>query len=171
MLNRIMTGAFVAAGLCFLLVTGVRGQSSYRVSVSLDETTRGDMDVVGTSLEKAAAGSEVPRSVRRLATSAAGELALLADQRVSAGNLTLDDGTIVALMPDDEVSVSVAGEAQAQYITAQGELRTAPKKTVVIVRACEGNHCSMKPAAIIVVGGGQCRRALFFSHPPTVLAC
>lgn len=171
MFKRMMAGVVVAAGASFLLLTTVGATSSYSITVSLDETTRGDLDVVGTSLETAAMGSEVPRSVRRLATSAAGELALLASQRISAGSLKLDDGTLVSLVPEDEVSVSVAGETMAQYVTAQGEVRTVPKKSVIIIPDCDGTHCSMKPKYIFVVAGGQCRRALFFEHPPTVLAC
>lgn len=172
MLRKMIVGGVTALGIGLGLVMTVGAQSSYSITVSLDETTRGDLDVVGTSLGNSAHGTEMPRSVRRLANSAAGELALLASQRIAGGNLTLDDGTIVPLLPDDEVSVSVAGEPRVEYVTALGTKLTAPKKSVVIIpAACGTDHCSMKPLLIVVIAGGQCRRAVFFEHPPVVTGC
>lgn len=172
MFRKMIVGSVAALGMGLGLVMTVGAQSSYSITVSLDETTRGDLDVVGTSMGNSGHGSEMPRSVRRLATSAAGELSLVASQRIAGGNLTLDDGTVVPLMADDEVTVSVVGDSRGEYVTAQGTKQTAPAKSVVIVpAACGAEHCSMKPAAIIVIAGGQCRRAVLFAHPPVVMGC
>jgi hypothetical protein len=173
MLNRIIGGIVVASCTSFALVVGVDAQASaYRITVALDETTRGDFDVVGTSLEGSPTGSEVSRAVRRLASSTAAELAMLANQRVSAGSLKLDDGSLVTLGPEDEIFVSVAGEPEVEYVAADGSLNKASRKSVVIVQGtCNAGHCSMKPTTVIVIAGGQCRRAVLFSHPPTLLSC
>jgi hypothetical protein len=167
MFRRTLVGALTALTAAVVGSVTVRGASSYAITVQLDETTQGDLDVIGTSLESLPRGAEVQRSLRRLATSAAGELALLADQRVDmTGNLTLDDGSPVPLLDQDEIAVSAAGEPIVNYVNADGASVHAPRKRVIIVR--EG---SMKPVALVIVTNAGCRRVLLFSHPPVVGAC
>jgi hypothetical protein len=173
MFKRMLMGITIATCIAVGVSVGLSAQStSYKITVALDETTRGDFDVVGTSLESAALGSEVSRAVRRLGSSAAGELALLANQRISGGNVLLDDGSSVVLGPEDELHVSVAGEPQVEYVAPGGARKMVPRKTVVIVPgSCDNGRCSMKPTFILVYAGGQCRKAVLFSHPPTVVTC
>ena len=160
MLSKTVGAASLAAAMAATLVVGVGAKSTYSITVNLDETTRGDLDMVSTSVQNAAVGSEVQRSLRRLANGAAGELALLASQRVdSLGNLRLDDGSTVALMDGDEVMVSAAGDP-------------AQKKVVLIREPCTTEHCAMKPSAILIgPNGGGCRAILLFAHPPAIQTC
>lgn len=173
MLSRTIgfTFALVSAA---VLSSNVGAKSTYHITVNLDETTRGDMDMVRTSVQNAQVGSEVPRSLRRLANGAAGELALLASQRVDAvGNLRLDDGTTVPLVEGDEVVASAAGETQVEYVAADGKRTTGSQTRVVLIREpCAGDRCSMKPSAVLVAtGNGGCRLVLLFAHPPIISSC
>ena len=167
-------GFTIALVIAVALSTGVGARSTYHITVTLDDTTRGDMDMVRTSVQNAQVGSEVQRSLRRLANGAAGELALLASQRVdAAGNLRLDDGTAVPLVDGDEVIASAAGDPQVEYIGADGK-RTAgsPTRVVLIREPCSGDRCSMKPSAVLVAtGNGGCRLVLLFAHPPIISSC
>jgi hypothetical protein len=173
MLSRIFAGSLVALMASTALVITVHGASSYAITVQLDETTRGDLDVIGSSLESIGPGVEVQRSLRRLATSAAGELALSSDERVDAsGTLTLDDGSMAPLLDQDEISVSAVGEPIVDYVNAQGGTVRAPRKRVIIIREpCTTGSCSMKPLALVIVTNAGCRRVLLFSHPPVVGVC
>jgi hypothetical protein len=174
MVSKIIGGGSLAVLFAVALGTAVGARSTYNITVNLDETTRGDMDMVSSSVQTAAIGSEVQRSLRRLANGAAGELALLASQRVDAtGNLRLDDGALVTLMDGDEVSVSAMGDTLIEYTAADGSRKSAAQKRVVLIREpCTSGHCSMKPSAILIASGnGGCRQILLFAHPPAVLAC
>ena len=173
MLQRIVIGAAATLALTVAVGVAVGARSSYSITVKLDETTQGDLDVVAASLENSAVGAEVQRSLRRLTTSAAGELALLAGQRVdSSGNLTLDTGAIASLAPDDQIIVSVAGEPDVEYVSASGATVRAPRKRVVLIpQPCSGTSCPMKPYAILMTTNSGCRRVLLFSHPPLVGSC
>ena len=170
--KRILAGVTVAAAASLVLAVTVSGNSSYSITVQLDETTQGDIDVVGASVESTAPGAEVQRSLRRLATSAAGELSILADQRIdSNGVLTLDSGLTVALAADDEVTVSAVGEPEVEYVNASGARIRAPRKRVVIIPQCQTGSCPMKPYAILITTNSGCRRLLLFSHPPVIGSC
>lgn len=173
MLQRFVIPTTIAVALAVALATVVEAGSSYSITVKLDETTQGDLDLVAATLESTAPGSEVQRSLRRLTTSAAGELALLAGQRHDAsGNLTLDNGSIVSLGPEDEIVVSAAGEPEVEYVNASGAtVRAARRRVIVIPQPCAGPACSMKPYAILITTNSGCRRVLLFSHPPVVGAC
>jgi|SRR5688572_6460834 len=167
-------GFILAVAAAVVLSTTVGARSTYHITVNLDETTRGDMDMVKTSVQNAQVGSEVQRSLRRLANGAAGELALLASQRVdAAGNLRLDDGTMVPLVEGDEVLASAAGDTQVEYVAADGKRMTASQTRVVLIREpCTGDRCSMKPSAVLVAtGSGGCRLILLFAHPPIIASC
>ena len=174
MVSKMIGAASLAVVFAVALGTAAGARSTYNITVNLDETTRGDLDMVSTSVQTASVGSEVQRSLRRLANGAAGELALLASQRVdAAGNLRLDDGSTVALMEGDEVSVSAVGDLPVEYTSADGSRKSAAQKRVVLIREpCTSGHCSMKPSAILIANGnGGCRQILLFAHPPAVLAC
>lgn len=174
MLSKTVGAASLAVAMAVTMVVGVDAKSTYGITVNLDETTRGDLDMVSTSVQNAVVGSEVQRSLRRLANGAAGELALLASQRIdSLGNLRLDDGSTVALMDGDEVMVSPTGEPQVEYSNPDGSRIWAAQKRVLLVREpCSTGHCSMKPSAVLIaLNGGGCRLILLFAHPPAVQTC
>jgi hypothetical protein len=160
MLSKTVGAACLALAMAVSLGVDVGAKTTYSITVNLDETTRGDMDMVSTSVQNAVVGSEVPRSLRRLANGAAGELALLASQRVdSLGNLRLDDGSTVALVEGDEVMVSAAGDG-------------SQKRVLLIREPCTTGHCSMKPSAVLIaLNSGGCRLILLFAHPPAIQTC
>jgi hypothetical protein len=173
MLQKIVMRISIALTLSVALATALGAGATHSITVKLDETTQGDLDLVAATLESTAPGAEVQRSLRRLTTSAAGELALLAGQRVDAsGNLTLDSGALAALAPDDEVVASAAGEPQVEYVDGNGATIRAPRRRVILIpQPCAGTSCSMKPYAILITTNSGCRRVLLFAHPPVVGVC
>jgi hypothetical protein len=174
MFSRLGKAAAVASVAAMVMSVAVGAASTYNITVTLDETTRGDMDMVKTSVRSADLGTEVPRSVRRLASGAAGELALLASQRIDTlGNLRLDDGAIVPLSDGDRVLVSAAGDTQVDYLALDGSATRAAQSRVLLIREpCSSDKCSMKPSAVLIAtGNGGCRLVLLFAHPPVISTC
>ncbi len=84
--------------------------AEYTITVVVDETTDGDMAMIGSFLGTAEPGTKVSRSLRRLTMGSIGELNLLVQQRVDdLGYLTLDDGSLVSLIKGDTINVQASG--------------------------------------------------------------
>ena len=78
----------------------------YIITVSVDETTEGDIGMIETFLGSATEGSKVSKSLRRVTMAAVGELTLLLRTRLDDfGCLILDDGTIICLTQGDTITV------------------------------------------------------------------
>jgi len=89
-----------------LLIGGTALAAEYEITVDMDETTGGDMEMVETFLESANNESVPSRSLRRVLSGGAGELAAAADARFDeSGSLLLDDGSLVPFLDEDVLKV------------------------------------------------------------------
>jgi hypothetical protein len=155
---RTITRAF-GLSICISLTaaTLAQAQTQYTISVVADETTQGDLAMIASSLLTAIDG-QAPRSLRKLAAGAAGELGILAQQRIDDnGVLTLDDGTPAGLIEGDSITIT-----QGCDPTEGG----CPGAKII----CESREgCRGRPLAIVVTTGNGCSRFIDFSQqPPTI---
>ena len=89
--------------------------ADYTISVTLDDSTSSDLDLVVSTMNNAAKGSSASQSLRKLANGVAGEVHLLVEQRIDSNNvLTMDDGSTVALQPTDTVHTQFIAKPGAQ---------------------------------------------------------
>ena len=99
------------AAVCAALLSLPAQAGDYAITVTTDETTRGDLQMVGSFMEAAANGAAVSKSLRRIGMAAVGELGLALQGRTDGnGNLQLDDGSLATLSADDTVSVQSGGD-------------------------------------------------------------
>jgi hypothetical protein len=144
---------FVCAGACLILLgTAAAGaQSVHRVSVTMDESTTADDDLLTAAAYAAPAGN-ASQSVRKLAAGLVGEVQLLLNQRVDQNDmLTMDDGSVVALSEDDVIEVTKKKACEKDCPGGGGG-----SNGVVIIRKGTG-----RPVAIEFHIGGVCRRLTF----------
>ena len=81
--------------------------SDFKITVDSDDSTNGDLEIIEGAADTAVEGDAVSKSLRRVAMAAVGELTLLLQNRIDdLGNLTLDDGSVVALLDGDTISLS-----------------------------------------------------------------
>ena len=109
------------AVLTLVMVIGFAAQAraeEIKVTVEVDETTGGDLELIETALAALEPGAEVSKSLRRTTMAVVGELQLLLGKRIDdSGYLTRDDGSIVGLLEGDTLSVSVrSGEQGASVV-------------------------------------------------------
>lgn len=99
--------SLLAVALVTLL--GLSAQASaaeYAITVDMDDTTAGDIDMVETFLYSAGDDSVPSRSLRRITMAGVGELANAANTRFDAyGYLILDDGSAVQFFDEDILKV------------------------------------------------------------------
>jgi len=77
----------------------------YDVTVDVSDVVLADLTILESIFDNATDGAEINGSVRRLVNGVLGEFELLLDGKISAdGLLTLDDGTIIALIDGDVLS-------------------------------------------------------------------
>ena len=144
--------------LCVSLMaaTLAQTQNQYTISVSPDETTRGELEMVGHSLVTANDG-EAPRSLRKLAAGAGGELAILAHKRIDSNEvLTLDDGTPVGLIAGDAITITQRCD-NSQY--------ECDRPGAQIEWDREGHG----PILIVVRTGNGCIRGIDFGTQPPLI--
>lgn len=104
MKNHLQTLVCSAALSCFLAMPAVA--TTYEISVDVESGAIDDLDIVASYLDAADDGAQAGRGVRKTASALAGEVGLLANDRMDDyGVLTLDDGTQVQLADDDMIEL------------------------------------------------------------------
>ena len=93
----------MAYGMVLLGISGLAQADEYTISISTDEATRGDLDLVAGSIESAADGDRASRSLRGIAATAVGEVNNGLRARITDGVLTMDDGSTVLLLDGDTI--------------------------------------------------------------------
>ena len=122
-----------------------------KITVEVDETTAGDLELIQTAVTALADGAEVSKSLRRTTMAVVGEFQLLLGKRIDdSGYLTLDDGSKVGLREGDTISVS-GGPG----------LREGPGATVVLIFQCTDwstnwNCSRRRPVHLVVRGPDGC---------------
>ena len=138
-----------------------QAQTTYEISVVLDDSTAGDDDLLNAAALAAPSG-EAAQSIRKLAAGLMLEVRLLVQQRVQDGILTLDDGAQVRLLEGDSIK--------------------AKKRERCTSLACDPNYTGAilvpahvpgggSPSYIEIYKDGVCARSLWFpfdGHKPFV---
>jgi len=92
----------------FGVVGQTNAQVNHDISVDVDDATTGDVQLIEDSLSGAADGAAVPRSLRGIIMGSLGEVLPAVNARIDENDmLTLDDGSTVALLDDDTISVRI----------------------------------------------------------------
>jgi hypothetical protein len=140
-----------------LSICGLVAQATvYEITVEVDETTAGDLDMLETFMVSADSGTQVPRSLRRITMGAVGELTLAVKARIDAnGNLTLDDGTVAPLFDGDTIELMRVGPGRCgkavfhRHQLPSGDIR--PRLARFFVCTPSGTKCISIPP--VYVGG------------------
>jgi hypothetical protein len=105
MKNRnLRLAALVVLFACVALTA--QAQTEYVITVDVDEATASDLELVASYTEGAQDGAAAPKSIRKIANSATGEVATLAESRIDdSGNITLDDGSVAMMIDGDSVKI------------------------------------------------------------------
>ena len=82
-----------------------QAQTTYEISVVLDDSTAADGDLLNAAVLAAPSGEAVP-SIRKLAAGLMLEVRLLVQQRIQNWILTLDDGVQVPLVEGDSIKAN-----------------------------------------------------------------
>jgi hypothetical protein len=145
-------------GFAALLLVGRSYATEYEITVEVDETTAGDLEMVEDFLFTSNEEGVPSQSLRRLVMAGVGELAAAADQRFDAsGNLLLDDGSTAQFLEEDLLKVrkkicsrkDVDGQCGNATITFDCKLlsKTNPHRkcqpTSVLVCPTAGGHISL----------------------------
>jgi hypothetical protein len=83
-----------------------QAQTTYEISVVLDDSTAADGDLLNAAVLAAPSGEAMP-SIRKLAAGLMLEVRLLVQQRVQNWILTLDDGVQVPLVEGDSIKAKM----------------------------------------------------------------
>jgi hypothetical protein len=150
--------AFVA-----LLSVGrsAQAQTTYEISVVLDDSTAADGDLLNAAVLAAPSGEAVP-SIRKLAAGLMLEVRLLVQQRVQDRILTLDDGVQVPLVEGDSIKAKMKKRCTSP--------ECVPDYGAILVGQVPGTG-SGTPSYILIYKDGVCARSLTFpgdGHKPFV---
>jgi len=132
--------AAIAAGVSL----GAQTTGTHGVVVTLDDTSVGDLRILEHAFGDGVDGEEVSPSLRKVAMGAIGEVAVALETRLDAFNvLTLDDGTQVPLLDEDEIEVKAIGK------------EFQPGATISFQTVCSKRtlQCHRTPVSITVVRG------------------
>ena len=132
-----------------------QAQTTYEISVVLDNSTAADGDLLNAAVLAAPSGEAVP-SIRKLAAGLMLEVRLLVQQRVQDWILTLDDGVQVPLVEGDSIKARMKKRCTS--------LPCDPNYTGAILVHFHGPG-SGTPSFIEIYKDGVCARSLTF---PTV---
>jgi hypothetical protein len=138
-----------------------QAQTTYQISVVLDDFTAADNDLLNAAVLAAPSGEAVP-SIRKLAAGLMLEVRLLVQQRVQDRILTLDDGVQVPLVEGDSI--------KAKMTTRCTELPCPPNYTGAFLEHVPGTGGGT-PSYIEIYKDGVCARSLWFpfeGHKPFV---
>ena len=95
-----------------------QAQTTYEISVVLDDSTAADGDLLNAAVLAAPSGEAVP-SIRKLAAGLMLEVRLLVQQRVQDWILTLDDGVQVPLVEGDSIKANMKKRCTSLECDAQ----------------------------------------------------
>jgi hypothetical protein len=137
-----------------------QAQTTYEISVVLDDSTAADDDLLNAAVLAASSGEAVP-SIRKLAAGLMLEVRLLVQQRVQDRILTLDDGVQVPLVEGDSIKAKMKKRCTS--------LACDPNYTgAILVGHVPGGGT---PSYIEIYKDGVCARSLWFpfeGHKPFV---
>lgn len=131
-----------------------QAQTTHQITVQMDAATTADDDVFTAASLTAPAG-EAAQSIRKLAAGLLLELQIAAQQRITQGVLTLDDGSLVAIQDGDSIRV-----LKTPACPPEGPCNPAATGAVIIPFP----HIpgSGGPSIIMIYKDGVCVRAFFF---------
>lgn len=113
---KTLTKAVLTLVMVFGLALQARADE-IKITVEVDETTAGDLELIETAVKALEPGAEVSKSLRRTTMAVVGEFQLLLGKRIDgSGYLTRDDGSVVALREGDTLSVSAQNGDQAATV-------------------------------------------------------
>jgi hypothetical protein len=140
-----------------------QAQTTYEISVVLDDSTAADGDLLNAAVLAASSGEAVP-SIRKLAAGLMLEVRLLVQQRVQDRILTLDDGVQVPLVEGDSIKANMKKRCTS--------LPCDPNYTGAILVPAHVPG-SGTPTYILIYKDGVCARSLTFpgdgdGHKPFV---
>jgi hypothetical protein len=93
-----------------ILLSSAYGQNVHSITVTVDESTAGDISLVESFLNTAADETDVSQSLRRIVMAVAGEMSLAVNARIGDDDLlTLNDGALAPLIEDDVINVELKG--------------------------------------------------------------
>ena len=139
-----------------------QAQTTYEISVVLDDSTAADGDLLNAAVLAASSGEAVP-SIRKLAAGLMLEVRLLVQQRVQNWILTLDDGVQVPLVEGDSIKANMKKRCTS--------LECDPNYTGAILFPPDHVPGSGTPSRIEIHKDGVCTRSLTFpfdGHKPFV---
>jgi hypothetical protein len=132
-----------------------QAQTTYQISVVLDDSTAADNDLLNAAVLAAPSGEAVP-SIRKLAAGLMLEVRLLVQQRVQNWILTLDDGVQVPLVEGDSIKASMKKRCTS--------LPCDPNYTGAILEPVPSPGRGT-PTYISIYKDGVCVRSLTFPDP------
>ena len=117
---RTLLATFAAVTVAALAsANGAFAQTTYEISVELDDSTAADDDLLSAAALLAPDG-EAAQSIRKLAAGVTGEIQILLHQRLQGDVLTLDDGTSVTLFEEDAIKakkkIKKCTEIKCEYV-------------------------------------------------------
>lgn len=126
--------------------------AEYEITVDMDETTGGDMEMVETFLETGDDESVPSRSLRRVLMGGVGELSAVTDSRFDEnGFLMLDDESLVEFFDEDVLKVRrklcKKRRADGQCGNATIEFRCKKRPGGNGHRKCQPSYVQICPAA------------------------
>jgi hypothetical protein len=132
-----------------------QAQTTYEISVVLDDSTAADDNLLNAAVLAAPSGEAVP-SIRKLAAGLMLEVRLLVQQRVQNWILTLDDGVQVPLVEGDSIKANMKKRCTS--------LECDPNYTgaILIPDHVPGGGT---PSYIEIYKDGVCARSLTFPSP------
>jgi len=140
----------------------LEAQTIHEISVILDDSTASDQDLLSAAASPAPAG-DADQAVRKLGSSVLLEVRLLVNERVAAGVLTLDDGSLVTLTDGDLIRARTMKCSTSPCTVVNGAVLTPSP----------GSSFGT-PTYVEIYKDGLCTRRLTFpfeGHKPTLSAC
>ena len=133
-----------------------QAQTTYEISVVLDDSTAADGDLLNAAVLAASSGEAVP-SIRKLAAGLMLEVRLLVQQRVQNWILTLDDGVQVPLVEGDSIKANMKKRCTSLECDSKDN-------GAILVGQVHGTG-SGTPTYILIYKDGVCTRSLTFPSP------
>ena len=143
----------VAFAALFSVGRSAQSQTTYEISVVLDDSTAADGDLLNAAVLAAPSGEAV-QSIRKLAAGLMLEVRLLVQQRVQDRILTLDDGVQVPLMEGDSIKANMKKRCTSLECDSNDAGDSVPHVPG-----------SGTPSFILIYKDGVCARSLWFPSP------
>ena len=160
-MGRLFNAFSAVLALSLASAAPAEGQTTYDITVQLDEATAADDDIF-TAAAMAAPAGEIARSLRKLSAGLLLEVRLLIEQRVHDGLLTLDNGLQVALVEGDRI--------RAKKVTKCSGDGCEQKSNGAVLTPFPPNPGSGTPTYVDIYKDGVCARTIIFQAegPPSM---